>query len=329
MIKIVNIIIPIWHSRKTLPQALDSLVAQTKKLFIVTLVQDGDEEDYTDIVEEYQRRNLKIRLIQSPENRGPGCARQLGMDSDRMCEYFMFLDSDDMLYPRAVEVLSREISLNNADIVISSFMAERTHTPGQILDSETTPVTWTHGKIYRAQYLRENNIRFLPNLRLNEDSYFNLVAANSTKNRIRIKEVTYLWRDNQNSLTRAECDNDFFVKSWEQYIESQVQGLLDIEKNMGEIAPTLMAATLNNMYVHMMRGLHLGLDMDEARAQCGRLTNNNAVMSCLNEPIFWQAIHEMVKASILLENELIFCKMRFCDWLSEYITHKEVEIDIE
>ena len=36
----VNVIIPTYKARETLPAALDSLVAQTKKMFIVTISQD-------------------------------------------------------------------------------------------------------------------------------------------------------------------------------------------------------------------------------------------------------------------------------------------------
>ena len=80
----LNIIIPSYKARETLPQALDSLVAQTKKLFIITIVQDADGEDYKDIIEEYTRRGLKIRLLATPVNGGPGNARQYGMDNDLM-----------------------------------------------------------------------------------------------------------------------------------------------------------------------------------------------------------------------------------------------------
>ena len=108
MIKIVDVIIPTYKARETLPKALDSLVAQTKKLFIVTIIQDGDGEDYSDIIEEYRRRGLQLFLISLKENKGPGGARQAGIDANKMCDYLMFLDADDMLMPRAIEILYHE-----------------------------------------------------------------------------------------------------------------------------------------------------------------------------------------------------------------------------
>ena len=59
----VNVIIPTYKARDTLPKALDSLVAQTKKTFVVTIVQDGDGEDYSDIISEYRKRGLGIRIL--------------------------------------------------------------------------------------------------------------------------------------------------------------------------------------------------------------------------------------------------------------------------
>jgi len=57
--------IPVYKARATLPKALDSLLAQTKEMFITCLSIDGDGEDYSDIIAEYTRRGLHIRVINS------------------------------------------------------------------------------------------------------------------------------------------------------------------------------------------------------------------------------------------------------------------------
>lgn len=319
----VDLIIPTYKARDTLPKALDSLLTQTKQLFITTIVQDCDGEDYSDIIEEYRKRGLQIRYICTEENIGPGRARQYAMDTDTMCDYFMFMDSDDMLMPRAIEVLYKEAKLKNADIVISSFIAERNHQPGLYLDVDTTPVTWTHGKIYKAQYLRDNNIRFADCLRLNEDSYFNLVAVNCAKEKYKIKEVTYLWRDTPSSLTRMAGTEGFFKNSWKEYIYSQVQGLLDIERITGEIEPTLAAATINNMYNHTMEAIYHNLDVTEIIPLCQRLKGSKALNTVMQNSTFWTTIHNIVKGSQLTKNNLIFYKMRFCDWFAQFVFGRE------
>ena len=321
MIKIVNLIIPTYKARDTLPTALDSLVAQTKKLFIITIVQDADDEDYTDIIQEYRRRGLQIKLLQMPENGGPGLARQYGMDHDTMCDYFMFMDSDDILMPRAIELLYREAKLNDADFVSSDFIAEQIHAPGLYMDVTKTPITWTHGKLYKAKYLRDNNIRFHPSLRLNEDAYFNLVAGNCTKNKIKIQEVTYLWRENKKSLTRSISEVDFFKRSWEDYIVSQVQGLIDIDNIINYLDPNLVAATLLNIYNHCMRVISLGNDLlnTNAPVQLEKLATITSFVEAVHTEQFWSYIYNNLKACDMFNNNLIFFKQRFCDWMKEYI----------
>jgi len=325
----VDIIIPTYKARETLPAALDSLVAQTKKMFIVTIVQDCDGEDYTDIVKEYRRRGLQVRLIQTEKNGGPGAARQLGMDSDKLSEFFMFMDADDILNPRAVEILSREIKLHNADLATSDFLVNEKADVPSYMSVDTTPCTWCHGKIYRAKYLRDNNIRFFPGLRLNEDSYFNLVATNCTKKRIKIHEVTYIWNQQNNSLTHKDGIIGFHVKSWEQYIFSQVQGLIDIVERNGEIDPALVAATLINVYTHHMKALCSNVaplckveDFKDASEELKRLSECPEVAAALKSKEFWGYLCDNLKASEMFDGNLVFYKMRFCDWMKEYLWEK-------
>jgi hypothetical protein len=65
-------------------------------------------------------------------------------------------------------------------------------------------ITWFHGKIYRVSFLKEKGLKFHPDLRSEEDAYFNLLCWNCTNNRGEIAEETYIWRYNPNSITRTD-----------------------------------------------------------------------------------------------------------------------------
>lgn len=325
----INLIIPTYKARDTLPKALDSLVAQTRSMFIVTIVQDCDDEDYTDLIKTYSDRGLHIRHIKTPQNGGPGMARQYGMDSDTQSDYFMFMDADDMLMPRAIEILYHEAKMNNADVISSNFIAESTHGPGQLMEAQNIPCTWTHGKIYRAQYLRENNIRFISELRLNEDSYFNLVACNCTNKKMTLPEVTYLWRDNRESLTRVDS---FFERSWTMYIISQVMGILKIIEVTGEISSVLLAMTLNNVYSHTMKARFLELDDSNANFIVSQLKSVPQVQDAINNEKFWLCIADKLRAcDIMDKNRFFFYSERFIDWLQTNVLQNNIEekLDIQ
>lgn len=165
-----------------------------------------------------------------------------------MCDYLIFLDSDDMLMPKAIEILTREMNVTNSDIISSDFLVESDISITTTFHAKNTPVTWCHGKCYRRKYLIENDIRFLPQFRINEDSYFNLVAWNSTKKRMILPEVTAIWRQNKNSITRSCSGRLLYEKVIQTYPDTQTLGTLKIIENTGDIPTLLLATTLKNIY---------------------------------------------------------------------------------
>ena len=315
----LNIIIPTYKAKDTLPKALDSLVSQTKSMFLITIVQDCDDEDYSNIISEYRNRGLHISLLKTPENGGAGVARQFGIDNLVNIDYCMFLDADDMLMPRAAEVLYTEAKKNDADLISSDIYVERGHALGEHWDCEKMPITWCHGKIYKLDYLKNNNIRFLPNIRYNEDSYFNLVAVNSTKKKFMVKELTYLWRDNKNSVTRLGRETEeFFKKSWIQYIDGQIAGIKKIKEITGEISPAAIGCSMVNIYDQCMKADYLEYDIN--LPQLLEFGKTSLIKETLDSKDFWKIIKSRVKACDTFNNDLIFYKIRFCDWIDQYVT---------
>lgn len=241
----VNIIIPTYKARNTLPLALKSLEAQTKRMFLVTIVQDCDGEDYSDIID---ASPLNITLIQTPYNGGPGLARKMGLEAtfQSNCDYVMFLDSDDMLYPTAVDTLVREINKTKVDIVVSNFYSEKkfvgTHTYAHNMNG-----IWMHGKIYRVSYLRNNGINFLSSVRTNEDANFNLKALSVSDNIAHIDEITYLWREQHNSITRKDT-LQFFIDGVNDFMFAQNDALKFIKEKTGKIPADLIAKSFGFIY---------------------------------------------------------------------------------
>lgn len=305
--------IPVYKAHKTLTKTLDSIVAQTKQNFIVCLSIDGDGENYDNIIKEYQRRGLKIRVIRSNKNGGPGVARQRVLDTTQ-CDYIMFVDSDDMLMPRAVEVLYTQAKTGNYDIIRSSFIREEKNKQDLYLPQNAGTITWFHGKIYKVQYLKKIDLHFLP-LRTDEDAYFNLIAWNSTKMRGEISEVTYLWRFNENSLTRQTASKEYFKRTYLNYITSQVEGLKGLALRNDTMNGALIGQTLVNIYNYYMQACYYEISRNEMDNLIMTLKNESWMAAFLSNGQSWIDILKYLKAGAVYdETNIVFFKETFNEW---------------
>lgn len=203
----INVIIPI---KDTPPEyfkdCLLSLAIQTKKNFITTVIDDGSSEEnkaiYSSLINDMP---FEVIYLENKGIPGPGMARQLGLDkAPAPVDYFTFLDSDDMLYPRAIELLYTEVKVNKAELVSANLLVQGRHRSkdGYLIGNEA--VSWLTGKAYNRKFLEDNDIRFIPDVFYAEDSYFNLVVFNLVEKNYHIDETIYYWRNNKDSATRSK-----------------------------------------------------------------------------------------------------------------------------
>ena len=315
----VEIGIPVYHARYTLTKGLDSLVAQTKNDFVVCLSIDGDDEDYSDIISTYRARGLNIRIINTIINGGPGAARQRIIDTTS-CEYLIFMDADDMLMPRAVEILTAAIEDNNFDIVRSGFVREEMDKQDLFVPPNNPIITWFHGKIYRTKFLKDKNIRFLMGLRVDEDAYFNLIAWHSTENRGEVNEYTYIWRNNKNSITRAQSNPDYFKNNYLNYIISQVKALQKLFEINKDIKDNVITLTLINMYYNYMRAVYLQYATKPMDDLIMQLRGQEWMQSYLDKAENWIDIVNNVKAGEVYNMEhVIFYDEPINHWIVRLI----------
>lgn len=296
--------IPVYKARDTLQKLMDSIVAQTSNDFCVCLSIDGDGLDYSDIIAPYIARGIKIRIINSTENGGPGIARQRILDTTE-CDYLMYVDSDDLLMPRAVEVLYEKCKDEQYDIIRSAFIREQKNKQDQMLPHDVGTITWFHGKVYRVAYLKENNIHFHPTLRADEDAFFNLIAWNCAKKRGELAEVTYIWRYNENSITHAQGSKEYFSDTYMYYITSQVEGLKEMYRIKGEIDSSLISQTLINIYNYYMRARFYKLDEQVMNDCISTLKKCDWIQTYFNDGKNWIEIVKICKAGTVYDDTYV------------------------
>src|SRR5918993_3738999 len=96
---LVTVVIPCYNQAHFLTEAIESVLSQSYPNFEVVVVDDGSTDDTSEVASRYPQ---KVRLIRQ-ENRGLAGARNTGIGHARG-EYLVFLDADDRLLPKALEV---------------------------------------------------------------------------------------------------------------------------------------------------------------------------------------------------------------------------------
>lgn len=111
----VSIIIPVYNVEKYLEKCLDSAVSQTLKDIEIICINDGSTDSSQEILNNYKKNYNNIKVI-NQENKGISSARNLGLNIAKG-EYIYFLDSDDYINVKTMEICYKELKKNNLDII--------------------------------------------------------------------------------------------------------------------------------------------------------------------------------------------------------------------
>ncbi len=115
MNQLISIVIPVYNSQPYLPHCLDSIINQTYQNIEIVVVNDGSTDDSLNILEEYQKKDKRIKII-NIKNCGVSHARNIGIKNSTG-EYISFVDSDDTIEINAIEILYKDIIESEADLV--------------------------------------------------------------------------------------------------------------------------------------------------------------------------------------------------------------------
>lgn len=235
----IDVIIPLYNSHNTLYKTLFSINMQTiKKDITVYLIDDNSKEDYDDIVELFKDK-IKIKLFKLDSNKGPGYARQYGLDHSKS-KYVIFVDSDDVFHNiYSLERILDTIESNNLDVV-SSNMSEITD--NQIYEYQVGFDT-LHSKIYKREYLEKNKISF-PNLYNSEDLAFNNLVMISKPKIGYCDWFVYSYVRRKDSLsTRNEYYKNTHIKKYMESLLWVIDTAEKQKKDKVEIGSIIVSST--------------------------------------------------------------------------------------
>lgn len=115
----VEVIVPCYNVERYVCQCLDSIISQqTHYSFFITIVNDGSTDSTRSHLAKYEHLT-NVRVIDQ-SNTGLSGARNAGIRQAHG-RYLLFVDSDDVLVPGAIDSLMRMAEKNKADIVDGGF----------------------------------------------------------------------------------------------------------------------------------------------------------------------------------------------------------------
>lgn len=251
----LSVIIPVYNIENHIEKCLDSVLAQTFEEYEVIIVDDGSGDKTPAICDAYEQKDARIRVIHK-ENEGVSVARNTGIDV-AVGEYFLFFDGDDFMEPYTMAELYRTAKEQQADTVIYGYHRyengavketcyprfEQTLYEGDTIVTQVLPSfiglsydrinDWLNHKpdalyvenpaLWRtmtsASVIKENGIRFIPGLKVGEDTLF-IATYLSYAKRCYIQQKCYYYL-----VTREDSTIYVYEKRPLQKLEGKQQQL--------------------------------------------------------------------------------------------------------
>lgn len=227
---LISIIAPVYKiPMEYLDQCFQSVLKQTYPKWELIIVDDGSPDSSGQYCDKYAQMDTRIKVYHQA-NQGVSVARNFGIEKSGG-DYISFLDSDDWVENRYLEILVNRLEKVDYDICICGAIIERKNCQEHnrfyskdILSCDeyqfnefrsqlicrgisdyyppyvNVGVPW--GKLYKKAFLDSNNLRFKPGVKRMQDNLFNLYAFKMAGCISYINDDLYHYRD----FTESACN---------------------------------------------------------------------------------------------------------------------------
>lgn len=211
---LVSIIIPTYNDQQYILLCINSVKRQTYRNLEVIIVDDGSNDGTSQLLDKVKLTDKRIKVFHK-ENTGVSDTRNFGV-SKANGKYICFSDADDLLEKDYIEYLLEMISINNADIAVTTkmFSTFDNHQEKKVFsklisgtDAAISILAYripigVYSKMFSAKFLKEKNIKFNTNLYIGEGFNYNFDAFQAaSKVMISNKKIYFYRRDNPTSAT--------------------------------------------------------------------------------------------------------------------------------
>lgn len=203
----ISIIVPCYNAARYLSVCLESLKAQKGPQLEMIFIDDGSTDETGSMLDRFAADEPRAKVLHIA-NGGVSAARNLGLDH-ATGQYIAFVDADDALEERSMQLLFEEAKKSGAQIVSANhtlFDVEK----GERIPVEIPPVEQIpdriaeeiihmhriYNNIWNKLYVSSlfENVRLNTDVRIGEDALLNLRLFLRARSVAHLEEYTYVYR---------------------------------------------------------------------------------------------------------------------------------------
>lgn len=211
---LVSYVVPVYNVEKYINTCIKSIQNQRYKNIEIIIIDDGTPDKSGEIIDEIAKFDTRIRVVHK-DNEGVSTARNIGIDMAKG-EYIVFVDGDDYIESDYTDYMLSLICDSNADMALtlnnytdfdrmqSSYDYITTYSNDEALEAiysnKINVAVWN--KIYKKEFLEENNIRFCSEFWFAEGMTFNIECFQVARKIVVGLRKVYNQRCNMDSAVR-------------------------------------------------------------------------------------------------------------------------------
>lgn len=253
---LVTIIIPVFKVEKFIARCIQSVFAQSYKNIECILVNDCTPDNSAKTAQEIidKSKGFDIKIIHHEKNIGLSDARNTGMQAAKG-KYIYFLDSDDEITVKCIEILVKKAEETGAEITlgeVSCINEEENwvkdifpirYRDGDLIDGNAAVLKafiddlypgMSCNKLVNRQFLLDNDLFFTTGL-LSQDVLWGFQCSFKIKRVALVREVTYLYYFHGASIIHNRGEKHFndwitivseFEKSYHKQTDPEIKKLI-------------------------------------------------------------------------------------------------------
>ena len=185
-----SVIMCAYNLEKIVSTSIESVIEQRFKNFELIIVNDGSKDNTLSVLRKFAKKDSRIKIINNSKNIGLSASRNKAIKQAKG-EYIVHIDGDDTLYNRnTLKRIDETIGDDSADIIYFGVQyvggGNKAYIPNAENSTQKSRIVCdmhfaVASKVWRREFLEENNITFIEGMYY-EDMVYSIKAAIIAKN---------------------------------------------------------------------------------------------------------------------------------------------------